>query len=196
MSENKILTSGMIMSRAKSLFEEPKHLARKAAINYCHELEIESESLYQEQLDAKTLELLDMAKEQPERLINEYGIRSFSASRSWISKFMKRHKYVFRKPHYTRRGAIKKSSIDAYISQLSEAIQRYPPSRILNMDETFVRLDNLPSRTITHQGEKTVKVERNFVDSKAGTTYIGTIAMDPTRRFPLYCIAKGKTPGC
>ena len=45
------------------------------------------------------------------------------------------------------------------------------------MYETFVGLTFLNNHS---SRRKTVKVERNFVNAKAETTYVGTIVMNPT----------------
>ena len=63
------------------------------------------------------------------------------------------------------------------------------------MDETHVLINNFSDKVIAKKGQQTV-VEKESVDQKAGTTYIGTISMDPAVRFPLYCIAAGTTQGC
>ena len=55
---------------------------------------------YHEQFET----LLEIANSEPQELINEYKILQFSASRSWVYQFMMRHRLVFRKPHYERRG--------------------------------------------------------------------------------------------
>ena len=64
------------------------------------------------------------------------------------------------------------------------------------MDETQVRLNNFSPYVLAKRGEPNVIIEKDNIDLKTGTTYIGTIAVDPSIRFPLYCIAKGLTQLC
>ena len=91
---------------------------------------------------------------------------------------------------------IQPDSVTAYIHHLNDAIERYDPSKVLKMDETHVLLNNFPTYTIARQGQQTVTIDKEYFNLKSGTTYIGTIAMDPAKRFPLYCISKGLTPVC
>ena len=64
------------------------------------------------------------------------------------------------------------------------------------MDETHILFENSPSKTIAKQGQETVEIEKKFKDSKSGSTYIASIAMDPSIKIPLYCVAKGTTEQC
>lgn len=189
----------MISSRAKELYEDPNHLAMKAAINYCIDMEysfMDSYGNYTEQALQKKEELMKIAISEPHQLENDYCIPHFKGSRNWVFKFMKKHKLVFRKTHYKRRGAVEEHSVNAYIDHLTEAIERYGYDRILNLDETHVLLNNFPDKTIAHCGQDTVVIETDKLDQKAGTTYIGTISMNPEKKFPLYCIALGRSPVC
>ena len=128
--------------------------------------------------------------------MNELNIPNFKGSKTWVYDFMSRHKLVFRKPHYARRAAIDPEIVNDYLHSLDAAITYYGHKRVLNMDETQVLLNNYPSYTIALVGQESVTIEKKFLDEKAGTTYIGTISNDPSVRFPLYCIAKGKTNRC
>lgn len=49
---------------------------------------------------------LDSATNFPHILFNEYDIKEFIVSKSWVYQFMMRHNLVFRKPHKERRGKI------------------------------------------------------------------------------------------
>ena len=138
-------------------------------------------------------ELLKAAEETPHELMREYQIPEFAASNGWISNFMKQHDYVFRKYHAEKRGAIKEEDVDEYLQKLEAAVKLFGPQKVINMDETHILLDYSSPYTIAKKGQKTVTVKKQYLDQKAGTTYIGTIAMDPSVRFPLYCVARGSS---
>ncbi|MBR4634431.1 hypothetical protein IKO50_05835 [bacterium] len=193
------VTSRLIRQLARDLYNNESHLARKAAINYCIDLNepyLNDKNLFSDLCNQKYEELYELALVEPQQIVNQYSVPVFKASRTWAFNFMRKHNLVYRRTHYARRGAIDEVKANEFLQHLSDAISRYGPSRVLNMDETQVLLNNFNKKTIAIKGQKTVTVEKDFVDLKAGTTYIGTISMDPTQKFPLYCIAKGLSPVC
>ena len=193
------VTSNQIALMAIELFYEPIHLAKKAAIAYllCHGYNVmDSQGNYVEEVETLKEQYIDQAKYEPHELMNEFNIDSFGASRTWIFNFMENNNYSYRKAHYVRRGAIQQDAVDHYLKHLSEAVRHYGRDKVLNMDETHVLLNNFAAYTIAKKGQNDVVIDKSCINEKAGTTYIGTIAMDPSIKFPLYCIAKGKTPTC
>ena len=198
---NEHVTPELITKKANEEFNDPEHLAKKAAINFC----LENDVNFQGE-DGEYLEIIDqiidehdlirIAKDEPQIIQNNYHVRPFRATRSWVHRFMKKNNFVIRKAHYMRRGTIDERDIDNYLAHLQSAIERYSPDRILNMDETAVQLFNVPDRVVAKKGQETVKVSYPFYTDKTKTTYIGTISMDPNLKIPLYCIAMGKTQGC
>ena len=109
---------------------------------------------------------------------------------------MKKRKLTYRKAHAKKRGAIKAEMVDCFLVTLSKAILNYGHDKVLNMDETYIRLYNSSNQTITHKGAKQVYFYSNYVDEKAGTSYIATISLNPENRYPLIAIAKGNSPIC
>ena len=189
------VTSCKIAVMAIELFYEPIHLAQKAIINKCinEGRNFIAGDNFIDEVNNPSQDLIEAAKTNPHEIINNYAIPNFSASRSWEAIFMKRHDYVYRKVHVKKRGSISQAFIQPYLQQLSQAVRTYGRSHVLNMDETQIKLNNFPLETIARQGQQDVEIHQKFVNTKIGTTYIGTIAMDPSKRFPLYCIAKGET---
>ena len=184
---------------AIELYYEPSHLAAKAAV---FELigkginPFDSTGACISDVEIGMQKYLEEARSQPHTLINRFNIPSFSASNSWISRFLNENNYVYRVPHYARRGAIDPKSVTIYLQHLSSAVQKYGRANVLNMDETHINLNNYSPKTIAKKGAQDVTIDVANKNDKAGTTYIGTIAMDPSVRFPLYLVAKGKTEKC
>jgi len=105
LSTHQKVTSKFIAKMARKLFYDPMNLALKAAINIFIDQQqafLDSDGNILEEVNRTAEELFDLAKTEPQQIINDYSIRSFRASRSWVFNFMKRHNYVFRKPHYKR----------------------------------------------------------------------------------------------
>lgn len=140
--------------------------------------------------------LLSLAYSEPQLLIENYGIKDFQASRTWIYSFMIRNGLVFRKAHYERRGKINEDQIEIFLSELAAAIDEFGEQRVINIDETFLLNENLRKETIAVKGQKTVKIDKEKLNQKEGTTFIGAIALDPNKRIPLTLISKGKTEVC
>ena len=197
-ADNQQVTSVRISMMAHRLFYEPLHLAQKAAI---FSLIDEGEQIYDlsgayVDVGEKAQMFLDAAIKEPHTIMNHFDIPSFTASRTWTFDFMKRNRFVYKRAHFKRRGTIQQDAVENYLTKLSHAIETYGISKVLNMDETQILLSNFSQSTIAKKGQQTVTINAKCTDLKAGSTYIGTIAMDPLKRFPLYCIAHGKTEVC
>lgn len=85
--------------------------------------------------------------------MNMFGINEFVASQSWAYKFVTDHGLQFRKAHYERRGEKKSRIIVIYIYELADAICRYGPDKVINMDETFVKNIKIPSKVLARKGQ-------------------------------------------
>ncbi|KAK8890569.1 hypothetical protein M9Y10_035346 [Tritrichomonas musculus] len=96
---------------------------------------------------------------------------------------MIRHGLVFQKAHYERRGIINGSHIDIYLNEIIYAVNEFGPGRVLNMDETQVKTNNLSPQIIALKGQKTVKSLKENVNEKEGTAFIATVAMNPKKTF-------------
>lgn len=189
-----------ISSIALDLFYTPLNLAMKAFI-YMHLDNKEwpfgiDGNINVESFNLKLNDLLKDAEEDPESLMDKYGIKQFKASMNWVAKFMQRHRLVYRECSLERRGGIDESEVEEFLEKMADAIATYKPCNILNMDQTFVNTYIPPKKQIARKGQQTVKIAKDRVNTKEGTTYIATIAMDCTSLFPLYIIAKGSTALC
>ncbi len=182
---------------AREIFYSPLALATKALIYSSLREKIipfdEDGNLNIENFEEKINELLTIATDEPQKLIEEYKLENFKGSKSWCYKFMIRHGLVFRKAHYERRGVINGSHIDIYLNEIIDAVNEFGPDRVLNMDETQIKTNNLSPQMIALKGQETVKCLKENVNEKEGTTFIATVAMNPKKRFPLAIVAKGKT---
>lgn len=140
--------------------------------------------------------LLSLANSEPQLLIENNGIKDFQASRTWIYSFIIGNGLVFRKAHYERRGIINEDQIEIFLSELAAAIDEFGEQREINIDETFLLNVNLRKEKIAVKGQKTVKIDKEKLNQKEGTTFIGAIVLDPNERIPLTLISKGKTEVC
>ena len=77
--------------------------------------------------ESKLEPLLDLAKDKPHQIMNEYGIKNFIASKSWVYKVL-----------FERRGKINEKQVDRYLTKIADAAMLYGQDKVLNMDETFV----------------------------------------------------------
>ena len=185
----------MISFMAINLYYDPRNLAGIATNHYFWSKGIAANP-DSEEYKTHYDEILEIASNDPNLVINEFDLRNFCASPSWVSNFMKSHNFVFRKTYARKRGELSQESVQKYIDELLEAIKKYGPDKILNMDETQILLDNSDDYTITHKGEQDVYINKDFKDEKCGTTYIATISLNPAKRYPLILIAKGTSTGC
>ena len=88
--------------------------------------------------------------------MNDYKIKEFIASDSWVYRFMMRNGLVYRRPHYERRGTIDMVEVDRYLEELYLAIERYGLKSIINMDETSILNHNMPNKVIAHKDVESI----------------------------------------
>ena len=200
LNDGQLITAKDISVLAIEQFYSPMNLALKSIIKkylMINEWPFDIDgNLNIPSLDKELEEILPLAEDFPDDLIGKYEIKSFTGSPSWTYKFMKRHDLSFRVPHYERRGAINFEEVDEFLNKMADALVKYHPKYIFNMDETFINIFNPPAKVVAPRGQATVKIEADRFDKKEGTTYLATITMDPTERVPLYIVAKGTTKAC
>ena len=195
-----LLTTNMISLKATDIYYSTEHIATKAAMNhfYSHGLNMFSSKKGQYTQDFIDLfsNILPLAIDDPNSVVNTYNIESFHASSSWVHNFMKENNLSFRKFHKKKRGDVDPEKVEQFLDSLAEAIRNFGPNKVFNMDETFIKLDNSQVYTIIDKGADEVTVEGDYNDEKAGTTYMATISANPEKRYPLVLIAKGTTGTC
>lgn len=170
-----IVTTLDIAKIALYYYYSPESLAKKAI--HLKNLKNKKESINSTKtfiFDWNIQALEDEADEDPEAFIIKYKIQKFKASRSWISKFMKRNGLSLRKPHAEKRTEVREQEIDDYLNSLVDAIIKYGVNRIFNMDETRINTFSPQVKTIALKGQETVKINANNENLIEGTTYIGT----------------------
>lgn len=141
--------------------------------------------------------LLEIATNEPQKLIEDAQMREFSASYSWCRRFIERHGLCLRKFRSERRGQINKKFIKKYLKELAHALLEFGPDLIVNMDETFVPMYNYGGKIVGKRGAKQCEViHGQKYNSKDGATVIATSLMEANDRIPLAIVAKGRTKRC
>jgi hypothetical protein len=64
----------------------------------------------------------------------------FKRSPMFIMRFRKHHALALRRPHFKRRPSVTPDQIAGFYSMMEEAIERVPPERLINVDETHWKL--------------------------------------------------------
>jgi len=197
--EQNIVTKSTIANAAFKIYYQPISLVRKALKVYFTGRNVYDamgvlKPEFIDEYNQKFNEFFLIAKDEPQLLIERFNIKNFIASMSWVCRFMKRHDLVFRCAHYERRGAIQQDWVEKYITQVAKAIAHYGTDRVLNMDETHVKIDNFTNKVICHKGQESVSVISNHCNKTEGFTVMATCS--ETQKFPLIVIAKGKTERC
>jgi hypothetical protein len=119
---------------------------------------------------------------------------NFQCSYHFLSRFLRRVGLSFRRARAERRPAVNDEECALFMAQLLTAFQMYPPSNIINFDESNWHLVMSGEQTVANRGDETVH-QYTDGDVKANFTFFGTIAADGTK-FPLILIAKGRTLRC
>ena len=200
LDNNRLVTLNMISEMARSLYYSPLGLATKALIinslNQKQRPFDDDGNIIIPEFEKKLSDLLSLAKNEPQALIENYNITEFKGSKSWVFRYMMRHGLSYRRVHYERRGIIDEKQVDIYLTEIADAVRLYGIDKIVNMDETFVTTRNLQTRVVGLKGQETIRVNDENLNQKEGTTFIGTVCMDPNIRIPLGLISKGKTKRC
>ena len=132
------------------------------------------------------------------RVLSEEGKKTlgpeFQAGRTLVENFLKRWNLSMRKPHLRRRTAPDDHAIGRFLLEMNLAQMQFPPSLILNVDETCWRLINGQVRTLARTGQEDVHVMTRLTE-KSDITAIACVTLSG-ERLPLWIIAKGTTPVC
>lgn len=185
-SESEYLSEPIISQMAREVYYDPSNLAAKAAayefINQSSDnIKHLSEFLESEQFYRRSEEFLYEAFSNPASLIEKMNIPDFRASQTWVYRFLNRHNFVFRKAHINKRGLINKEAVKKYLNDLAEAFVEYGPEGVINMDETYINVTNIPDSTIALKGQEEVLVFSNSTNEKEGFTAIGTISSEQSK---------------
>jgi hypothetical protein len=115
----------------------------------------------------------------------------FNCARPFISGFMTRNRFSYRRQHFKRRPSASTEEIEAWIAWLSELLQRYDNNLIINCDETSWRLfpDNILTWWQTGEDEVSTFIQG---DEKDCLTVLATISASGNK-WRLFCMAKAKT---
>jgi hypothetical protein len=118
----------------------------------------------------------------------------FKASQPFIAGFRRRHEISLRRPSFKRRPSVDADALNRFVERVREILVRYPPDRVINIDETNWKVVNGGFRTWAPRGREAVRC-RTEDDEKAGVPAIGAIDA-AGRKLPLTVIGKGKTRRC
>lgn len=194
------ITVADVSTIARQIFYSPLSLATKAAVfSYLNNKEWPFDTdgdINIPNFEEIVGSLLEMATSDPDELMRRYGIRHFNASLPWVYKYLKRHFLTFKEAHYERRGAIKNSEVQRFLEELADAIAEYGENLVLNMDETCIRTFNPRRKQIAQKGKDTIKLSKDKLNEKEGTTYIAILPMNPQIKMPFVIVASGRSELC
>ena len=121
----------------------------------------------------------------------EHKVERFCASNKWTQRFMSTHNLSLRIPHLERRTSVDPSYREYFLNRLNTLKEDYPPSRIINCDETCWRIFQNPRLIVAEKGTEAAKILKDH-NEKLSVTALGTITADGNKG-PLWIITKGKT---
>lgn len=127
-----------------------------------------------------------------EKHFDDDNVKDVQFSRNFISCFKKRNHISSRRARYKRRPIRTIQEIeDNWVQKIKNLAQSVPHDRILNADETSVRI--LPSNLLTwaEMGSDSISIVVDDSQKKM-ITAMATVSMSMTK-LPLFLIAKGKT---
>jgi hypothetical protein len=119
---------------------------------------------------------------------------AFKCSTKFVRRFLKRNGLSFRRGRPTRRPELDENECFDFLVSFHLSLMMWPPSVIVNFDESSWRVVMTSDRTVAHRGAEVVK---QYVDGdvKASFTFFASVLADGTK-LPLIFIAKGKTDRC
>ncbi|GAU89074.1 hypothetical protein RvY_01669 [Ramazzottius varieornatus] len=127
------------------------------------------------------------------------GITDFKASREWLYKYQKRHQIVQRSPtHVGRKLVMTEEDIEKeaqFLHMVEEIapLNDIPPCRLINFDETSVKLQNSYKKTLSPKGVKEVTVIDPNASKKHFTVGLATAA--DGYKFPAVVVFKLRDGG-
>lgn len=126
------------------------------------------------------------------KLAKELKIDDFKASNGWLQNFQSRHSIVFRKEQ-GEAAAIDMEVVENWQQTiLREALSRYAPGDVFNVDETGFFWKVLPDKTMAFKGDKCVGGKK----SKERITVLVGSNSNGTEKVPLLVIGKSAKPRC
>ena len=135
-----------------------------------------------------------VVKGRIEAAVRERTGEDFTAGRTYLKKFLKRHGLSLRVPHVRRRTAPDDEKVAEFLLDVDAVRDQFPENLIYNVDETCWRLLNGPVKTLAATGQEEVAVDA-ACNPKTDITVIAAVTKAGDR-LPLYLLAKGKTPRC
>lgn len=138
-------------------------------------------------------EMLDIAINEPQKLIEITKLPNFSASSSFILNFLDEYGFSFKTPHIKRRGAIKEKSVNEYIQKINKAIEEYGEENIFNMDETSICNAYYPKKVVGIIGSEYVPLYTNL---NVKESFTALMTCSKVKIFPPIIIAKGLSERC
>ena len=135
-----------------------------------------------------------LVKGRIEMLARERTGEDFTAGRTYLKGFLKRHGLSLRVPHVRRRTAPNDEKVAEFLLDVDAVREQFPENLIYNVDETCWRLINGSLKTLAATGQEEVAVD-SACNPKTDITVIAAVTKAGDR-LPLYLLAKGKTPRC
>ena len=123
--------------------------------------------------------------------VGTFRVDRFTASNRWRKRFLDEKVLSLRTPHTERRTTIDEDYVAFFLSRMESLKDDYPPSRVVNFDETCWRFSELPRFIPAEKGTETVKL-KCAQGEKQSVTAIGAITADG-QKLPFWILAKGKT---
>ena len=173
----------------------PRYPQKGVSTRVSEEIEIEiAEWLRTEYIEKKRYCPASVVKTHIERAVRTKTGEDFTAGRTYVKKFMHRHRLSLRVPHVRRRTAPNDEKVAEFLLDMDVAFLQLPDNLIFNVDETCWRLINGPVKTLAVVGQEEVVVE-TACDPKSDITVIAAVSKAGDR-LPLYILGKGTTKRC
>lgn len=122
----------------------------------------------------------------------EIGVVGFQASNGWLTKFMKRNSFSFKKVCGESADVDTSISLNYQANILPQLLTDYEANDVFNIDETALFYQCLPDKTYTYKNEKCYGGK----NSKVRLTILVGSNMSGTEKLPLYVIGKSAKPRC
>jgi hypothetical protein len=119
---------------------------------------------------------------------------NFKCSNKYARRFLKRVGLSFRRGRPRRRPDLDEDECFLFLCSFHLVMSIFPPSAIVNFDESSWRLVMVSGRTVAPRGAEVVRRYVNG-DVKASFTFFASVLADGTK-LPLVLLAKGKIDRC
>uniref|UniRef100_A0A1B0CX45 HTH CENPB-type domain-containing protein n=1 Tax=Lutzomyia longipalpis TaxID=7200 RepID=A0A1B0CX45_LUTLO len=121
------------------------------------------------------------------------------AGKEWFGSFVQRHNLSIRKPEATslqRATAFNKFNVGLFFEKLKSLYEKYSfdPGCVYNMDETAITTVQVPSKVVSHRGEKHVG---RIVSAERGELVTMALAVSATGNMggPIGCVGTANSSG-